>query len=155
MVCNDIAPLHAYPRQARKQAERAAKAGSKGKAPAAAGPAEPGGMRQRDRVLSQVRAFTRLHPDDRFPLLTEKVRGGFPAAAQDWHTFCMPGECMGLTACHQPPCHSHLCVWYRRRRQCPPLDLPTFRVLRVCKVWGFDSVFAGDGVRVLNEALHT
>ena len=66
--------VHACMRQARKQAERGAKEGRKGsKAPVAAGAAEPS-MRQKDRMLSEVRAFTRLHPDDRFPLLTEKVR---------------------------------------------------------------------------------
>jgi hypothetical protein len=62
-------------RQERKQAERGGRRGGAGeRRPAPAAPSEAPGMRQKDAVLAQVRAFQRLHPDDRHALLTEKAR---------------------------------------------------------------------------------
>lgn len=57
----------------RKQAARRAEKGEKRGKRAAEGGGQPLPLRQRDRMLSHVRAFQRLRPEDRHALLTEKV----------------------------------------------------------------------------------
>jgi hypothetical protein len=59
-------------------ARRAEKAEKRGRKPALGGAdASPPPLRQRDRMLSHVRAFQRLRPEDRHALLTEKVTFSF------------------------------------------------------------------------------
>lgn len=63
-------------RQERKQAERAGRKGGAGERRASQEVPKEAGMREKDALMSQVRAFQRLHPDDRHSLLTDKARRG-------------------------------------------------------------------------------
>ena len=82
--------------QARKRAKKAAGAS---KAPARGGamPTVGSALKQRDRMLSQVKAYQRLRPEDRRALLTDKVNC---CACQ--HLVCSPsGNAMGCLELHK------------------------------------------------------
>lgn len=86
--------------QARKRAKKAAGAS---KAPARGGamPTVGSALKQRDRMLSQVKAYQRLRPEDRRALLTDKVNS---CACSIWMSQPIV-ECHGvLGAAQREPC---------------------------------------------------
>ena len=65
-------------------------------------------LKQRDRMLSQVKAYQRLRPEDRRALLTDKV-------------CCYATPSMLLISCRQVERHC-LSQWYRLTRLCAKAD---------------------------------